>query len=203
MPTIPNYDANITGSAVTALGPTGTTVSVIGSAFGDFVITESPGIFTVTWDGGTLAQIAYRTYPSDAVAEETSRAAAFNSCSESINTKIAQLGDDARETLSRDVQIQIRDIQAQIRDIHQGLANDIHTLRVLGAHRNKGIVTRETCVPCPGVWGSAASRAMTVTALRDSKQLDDVIREINNPTAPELDITYGNLPTDNGSGYDG
>jgi hypothetical protein len=62
----------------------------------------------------------------------------------------------------------------------ESIAADIHALTEVGLDHDKGIVTRNTCVPC--INGNSLSRALTIVALRKSKQLLDVEKELVNPT---------------------
>lgn len=98
-----------------------------------------------------------------------------------INRKI----QDISETVSRNVQIEIRDIDQGIldnviiiRDTHIDIRDDIRALKIRGVDENLGIVTRETCTPCENGFYGALMR----NAVVQSKQVKNVQDEYYHPT---------------------
>jgi len=63
------------------------------------------------------------------------------------------------------------------------ISDDIRALKIIGVDHNAGIVTRGTCNPCDLGNVNNMSRALTVVALKSSKQLGDVITELQSPTS--------------------
>jgi hypothetical protein len=115
------------------------------------------------------------TYPnqSSSVPNVSYHAALVNATA-TINRKI----QDISETVSRNVQIEIRDNIIMIRNAHNDIRDDIRALKTRGVDENLGIVTRETCVPCEnGFYG-----ALIRNAVVQSKQVKNIQDEYYHPT---------------------
>lgn len=186
------YSDQITIGVTGTVASTNAYVSNVASVFGEYIITETfsgdVGRYNVRGPSGFLACFYYRYDSTDAIATATSRGAAFRNCSETINAKIRELSDDQRELISRNVQKQIRDVLELTRLILSDQRDDIRALKILGVDYDKGIVTRGTCKPCHGGWGSNIQRALAIVALREARTLSEVIKEAGDPTViPEFD----------------
>lgn len=84
--------------------------------------------------------------------------------------------------ISANAEVRIADASERMAVALEKLSDDIRALKVVGVDHNAGIVTRDTCNPCDLGHINNMSRALTVVALKSSKQLGDVITELKNPT---------------------
>jgi hypothetical protein len=174
-------------------------VSTVESQYGTYTITDNTtagvGYGTITVTGpldhlggsGTLCVFKYIMYGTDTYPNEHSSVlhvsyhAALVNATATINRKI----QDISETVSRNVQIEIRDIDQgildnviMIRNAHNDIRDDIRALKTRGVDENLGIVTRETCVPCEnGFYG-----ALIRNAVVQSKQVKNIQDEYYHPT---------------------
>jgi hypothetical protein len=62
------------------------------------------------------------------------------------------------------------------------ISRDISDLRNAGMDYNKGIVVRDTCSPCDNEGENSLNRAITITSLKKSDRIRDVITELQRPT---------------------
>jgi hypothetical protein len=172
-------------------------ISTIASQYGPYTITDETevaanfGEIVVTGPldhigtMGTLCTMRYlltqAIAPINPTVSEIYWQAQLTNAVAVINRKI----QDISETVSRNVQIEIRDIQADIRDdvdtikdAHNDIRDDIRALKIRGVDENLGIVTHETCEPCEnGFYG-----ALVRNAVVQSKQVQNVRDEYYHPT---------------------
>lgn len=87
-----------------------------------------------------------------------------------------------------DIRFYNKEIESVLTDIENtlnGIESDIRVLKQRGEDESVGIVVRQTCNPCIGGF----ERAVLVNALRQGEQLENVVKEVNNPTPlPKLRI---------------
>ena len=74
------------------------------------------------------------------------------------------------------------DIETRIAVAFEQIAEDVNVLKVLALDKEKGIVTRYTRNPCTDVDYNTLPRAVTVVAMKNAQQLDELIEELHSPT---------------------
>lgn len=74
------------------------------------------------------------------------------------------------------------DIENRIAVAFEQIAEDINALKVIALDREQGIVTRYTTQPCTDTEYNTFPRAVTVVAMKNAQQLDELIDELLSPT---------------------